>query len=277
MQKKYLALMALIHQVLNISTPASAREKDVIYGSISGGVSDVMDFPSTLNGHVFREPATSGNGSSGNNPVLQPNAATLVDTRRTWAVTGHFQSKTGFMLQGDAGYDFGLLRLDAEASYTESTLTSITLKSAQSGTFSTDFNGINPLDAQDICKFLDTLNCSINSQTPDNRLRFDDYKLRHLQVMLNGWMDLPTGSRIEPYVGGGLGIVALKMNHRYANGFAWQVGSGVAVHLTDAIALTGDIRYRTTGKISMGMEDNGTLRVRRMRLWSYGLGLRYSL
>ncbi len=79
-------------------------------------------------------------------------------------------------------------------------------------------------------------------------------------VMLNGWLDVPTGTVITPYVGGGVGGAHVSLDADYdvalAGGpndeydfkgsdfvFAYQLGGGIVIGNSDGIQLTLDYRY----------------------------------
>ncbi|WP_306261567.1 outer membrane protein [Pararhizobium sp. IMCC21322] len=79
-------------------------------------------------------------------------------------------------------------------------------------------------------------------------------------VMLNGWVDIPTGTVITPYFGGGIGGAHVSLDADYGpldSGFfseqydfndsdfvfAYQFGGGVAIGNPDGIQITLDYRY----------------------------------
>jgi opacity protein-like surface antigen len=91
-------------------------------------------------------------------------------------------------------------------------------------------------------------------------------QLKIQNLMANFWLDLPTGSALPPYIGGGLGTAFIKYNHaidyihsgvstarndsasRETN-FAWQLGAGVSYAVTDSLDLDLGYRYIDMGKV----------------------------
>ncbi len=76
-----------------------------------------------------------------------------------------------------------------------------------------------------------------------------------LAAMLNAYLDIETGTRITPYVGGGVGVARLHADDignvtsltdsNYE--IAWQAIGGVKFAVTDALALFVDYRFFDTG------------------------------
>jgi opacity protein-like surface antigen len=67
-------------------------------------------------------------------------------------------------------------------------------------------------------------------------------------LLANLWYDFDTGSGFTPYVGVGAGI-----GHA-DTGFAAQVGAGVAIEVTDNVAI--DVGYRLKGIFGLDFEDS---------------------
>lgn len=77
-------------------------------------------------------------------------------------------------------------------------------------------------------------------------------------AFLNVYYDIHTGTVVTPYIGGGVGYAHVKSKYTYRNDifddaadfkassgtFAWNVGAGVAVALTDHLSL--DVGYKFT-------------------------------
>ena len=95
--------------------------------------------------------------------------------------------------------------------------------------------------------------------------------------MVNGWFDVPTGTNVMPYVGGGLGAAAINLSGSDGTPsgprpifqlnynaspvlFAYQLGAGVAVGLNNGSAFTLDYRYFKTAdfNVSYGGDSSGT-------------------
>ena len=69
----------------------------------------------------------------------------------------------------------------------------------------------------------------------------------------NAWLDLNQGSRITPYIGGGAGIGwanlgAFQTNYSgydfSATGFAFQLGAGVRINVSDKVVIDAGYRYK---------------------------------
>ena len=77
-------------------------------------------------------------------------------------------------------------------------------------------------------------------------------------VMLNGYYDIDTGSKLTPYVGAGIGLAkteATLTGLGYSqsvddNTFAWQVGAGVGYNVTEKITVDAGYRYVDYGNFS---------------------------
>ena len=115
-------------------------------------------------------------------------------------------------------------------------------------------------------------------------------RLDHLTVMANAYWDVPTGTRLRPYIGGGLGTVHAVM-HKNARrltqlpqevidrlspearqilreqggnlhvddkdedrwGFAWQAAAGVGFDLTDSLAVRAGYRFVHVPSLDFGL------------------------
>lgn len=77
-------------------------------------------------------------------------------------------------------------------------------------------------------------------------------KIESQSLMINGYYDIDTGSKLTPYVGAGIGYAKIKgkvLEASYTsysedgNNFAWQVGAGVGYALNDKVSLDAGYRY----------------------------------
>lgn len=74
-------------------------------------------------------------------------------------------------------------------------------------------------------------------------------KIESQSLMINGYYDIDTGSKLTPYVGAGIGYAKIKgkvLEASYSedgNNFAWQVGAGVGYALNDKVSLDAGYRY----------------------------------
>ena len=79
-------------------------------------------------------------------------------------------------------------------------------------------------------------------------------------VMLNGYYDIDTGTKLTPYVGGGLGYAKVKgimtipaasyYESMDDNNFAWQLGAGVGYAVTENVTVDAGYRYADYGDFS---------------------------
>jgi opacity protein-like surface antigen len=81
----------------------------------------------------------------------------------------------------------------------------------------------------------------------------------------NLWIDIPTHSGFTPYVGGGAGVAWVDADTSFNGqplgygdgeaGFAFQLGAGVKLDITEEVAL--DVGYRYKGILDVDFEDAG--------------------
>ena len=84
-------------------------------------------------------------------------------------------------------------------------------------------------------------------------------------AMLNVYYDIDTGTKLTPYVGGGIGMARLKNKTRVTgttpagdldlgsseseNNFAWNIGAGVAYAVNDKVSVDAGYRYTDYGNV----------------------------
>lgn len=79
------------------------------------------------------------------------------------------------------------------------------------------------------------------------------YEIETQSVMANVYYDIETGTRVMPYIGGGMGFVRIKGTEKQVNlnketsmkdtHFAWQIGGGASLKVTQNLALDFGYRY----------------------------------
>jgi opacity protein-like surface antigen len=82
-------------------------------------------------------------------------------------------------------------------------------------------------------------------------------KVKSFATMANGYYDITAfGDTFTPYVGAGFGVAAIKYKSETATTskakgtqFAWQVGAGTLVKVTDAVDLKVGYRYMNLGGV----------------------------
>lgn len=197
-------------------------------------------------------------------------------TRTTTIITGnsdrdlHTSFKTGFVLGGNAGIEWGNgLRTELELAFRQHsskrrahlrthfhykfTSTATTLGGARGGDNS---QGGSTLYTEGGSTVFITTNYDRrhSGDVPAN------LRLRAWSLMANAWYDFDLGLPITPYVGGGLGMAMVKVSgdlghfegsdvvlgrlyERNDTVFAWQVGAGASLPISDSMKLFADYRY----------------------------------
>ncbi|MEI9993059.1 MAG: outer membrane beta-barrel protein [Rhizomicrobium sp.] len=154
--------------------------------------------------------------------------------------------KTGFVVGGNWGIDWGTFRTELEAAYHGNTSKSSarvrTLYQYAGHTHTgggATGPGWNPLT---------TLSQSTGNQ-PAN------IKLNAYSLMANVWYDFHDFGQsfgVTPYVGGGIGLAQIQIGGKLGGNnliekndyvFAWQLGAGASVPLSDDISFFADYRY----------------------------------
>ena len=170
---------------------------------------------------------------------------------------------------GAIGYDFGSVRTDIELDYARNKIKALNIQGLNGTTVS-----LTPSDIADFCEYAEVDNC----RGSGNTVEFDGGHVRQLSALANVWFDIPTGSIVSPYVGGGLGIAGFEIEGEGKARFAWQVGAGVAVELTPGVSLTGDYRFRSTNGTTFtdGEFPEYALRVGKIQTSTFSAGLRFT-
>lgn len=179
--------------------------------------------------------------------------------------TARLETKGAFAIDGTIGYDFGMVRADVEVAYSRHNIDSLTFLSLNGSTVA-----LTPADRADVCTYLEATTCGGSGNTfviPGSRVR-------QLSVMGNLWLDLPVGGRLTPYVGGGLGVSGFEVDGEGKGKFAWQLGAGLAVNLSQSLALTADFRHREVGKAEIAFDNVSGFRVEKLKTNSILAGLR---
>lgn len=161
----------------------------------------------------------------------------------THSTTYQFQSsqsidtsfKTGFVVGGNWGVDWGAFRTEIELAFRQN-------QSSSSGRVTTHYK-------------YGLVTTGVHTTSSTDHVVPLNLKLRAYSLMANAWYDfhdlgLPGG--ITPYVGGGIGGANVQLSGSIDGAklistndfvFAWQVGAGVSVPLTDSLKAFLDYRY----------------------------------
>lgn len=117
-----------------------------------------------------------------------------------------------------------------------------------------------------------------------------DGKITTISGLVNLYYDIPTGSRFEPYVGGGVGVSGARadnlsasypgttINYDISGGstvFVYQLRAGVAYQVSDNSAVSLGYRYFNVAKQSFDVEPLGELEVDGLGVHNIELGFRY--
>lgn len=251
----HIAKISAVAAVVTAMAPAAAHAG--VYASVNVGGASPADVSAVVyapSGAIFGEGAVV--------------AAAAVPAGSD-SIEGKFDLKPAMQVSGAIGYDFGLVRAEAEVAYSRHSVRALNV------TKLTGFGGstTNLQDgAGDACAYLGVATCP----TSGNSIAYSGQKIRQLAGMANVWIDLPIGGPIEPFVGGGIGVVGLENDGEARSAFAWQLGGGVAYKLAGGLALTADVRYRSVNEISFDFGGSEGLNFGRLKTTTYGVGLRYS-
>ncbi|OWK29898.1 outer membrane protein [Sphingomonas mucosissima] len=169
---------------------------------------------------------------------------------------------------GALGYDFGIVRADLRVDYARSKIRSLTVKSVNGSPLT-----LTPADGADICAYLEVDDCSVSGNT----ISADGSRARQLSALANLWVDIPTGSAITPYVGGGAGIGGYEVDGEGKARFAWQLGAGVSFDLSPSVALFGDYRFRQIQGATIAYDDfpDAGVIVGKVKTSTFNLGVRF--
>lgn len=225
--KKFISLHAVAWAAAIVATPAAAQDaadNRGVYVALHGGVASVNDVDITYldQGGTF--------GGTG--------------TTDTADFKAEFKNAFGF--GGAIGYDFGLIRADVEIDYARNRAKALTLKSINGSAVT-----LTDADRADVCAYLEADSCGGSGNT----FNYEGSRVRQLSALANLWVDVPTGSIVTPYVGGGLGVAGYEVDGEGKARFAWQLGAGVSVDVTPSVSLTADFRHRQTNGATITDED----------------------
>lgn len=178
---------------------------------------------------------------------------------------GTFDFNSAATIGGVLGYDFGMIRSDLEINYSRNKVKSFTINSINGQRVT-----LSAADRQDVCDYLEADSCGGSGNT----FNIDGSRMRQLSAFANLWVDLPVGSVVTPYLGGGLGMVGLEVDGEGQAKLGWQIGVGAAVNLNPATALTLDYRHREVGKIREEWDANSGYRLGKVKTDAILAGVR---
>lgn len=218
--RKYLLTCAAAATLVGATTSAADAAQG--YASIFGGVS------------LLQNAGLSGHSHTSYYSYLTSLSSQSVDT----------SFKTGFVVGGNFGVDWqNGIRTELELAMRQNASGShATLKTS----YSYIYSGYGPY--------------TISSSTGSVPAAFN---LRAYSLMANAWYDFDVDMPFTPYVGGGVGMALVqidgrlngfKLHERNDTVFAWQLGVGASIPLTDSIKGFIDYRYFAADDAALKLE-----------------------
>lgn len=234
-------IIAIALSALAIATPAMAQDADKTgaYGALHAGVN--MPSEQRFTFQDIEVDLGEGDFASFDSFAIDIDAKNAVEFGAT------------------LGYDFGMIRADVDVSYSRAKIKRVRFASA-----SIEGETVTAEDFEDAGIDVDEL-------AGDNDI---DGKVRRLSGMANVWVDIPVGQGIAPYVGGGLGVQGLEFGGEGKASFAWQLGAGVLVPLSESVAVSADYRYRQQKKFTLRDTDFGDVEFGKAKSSSIFVSLR---
>lgn len=238
---------ALVAGLMAPAGAALAQDADTgFYGSLNVGVATVGD----TNVTYYDAPGTFATGGTGTQDTIE--------TR--------YDLKSAAIFGGVIGYDFGTVRADVEISYSRNKLKALTLNSVNGAPVT-----LTATDRDDVCDFLEADTCGGTGNT----FTIPGSRLRQLSAMANVWVDVPVGGVVTPYAGGGIGISGFEVDGEGKAKFAWQLGAGAAIRVSESIELTADYRHREVSASNVAWDATSGFRVGKLKTDSFTAGLRF--
>lgn len=181
--------------------------------------------------------------------------------------TGRIDTDNALSFGGALGYDFGTIRSDLEIDYTRNKISAFTIDSVNGSAVT-----LSAADRAEICDYLEADTCGGSGNT----FVFDGSRVRQLSAMANLWLDLPIGSAITPYAGGGIGVSGFELDGEGTGKFAWQIGAGIAANVSGTTAITLDFRHRRVSDTTIEYDDASGFTVGDLKTNTFSAGLRFT-
>jgi opacity protein-like surface antigen len=254
---------------------ASATNAGQLYVSMFGGANWGSDL----------DQVTGGGGVVNSSRTVQVNHQQTAPHFHTLAFV--FTAVTNFTMSGaeaDTGFVFGAsvgreydniipgLRLELEASVRRNNFGLATLSggSTDSDTASSNFNpggnilypaGVTPLaplgnGGPGVAVAPGPGTYSFAANFTSNFTVADEGHVQTWALMANAWFDLGNSSTFTPYIGGGIGYAISKFDGGAVydgvdGNFAWQLGAGVNIAVSDETSLGIGYRYFDAGDVEL--------------------------
>ncbi len=181
------------------------------------------------------------------------------------SANGTIDTKNAIVFGGVVGYDLGTIRTDIEIDFARNKISALTINSVNGAPVT-----LTAADRQDICDYLEADSCGGSGNT----FNFDGSRVRQLSALANIWVDLPIGSTIVPYAGGGIGIGGFEVDGEGSGKFAWQLGAGIAANLSNTTAISLDFRHREIGSSTIDYDDMSGFRLGKLKTNAFTVGIR---
>jgi opacity protein-like surface antigen len=208
-----------------------------------------------------------------NNPTF-----TVTDTSTDDQLVTKLETKSAWAIAGETGYDFGDFRFGVEVKYQRNKVKGINFVSLNDTALTEDDMDelLTLLEDEEIAEFDEDVEVDGTTVRAANG---SIAKLRQLGVMANLTYDIPTGSAISPYIGGGLGAVGTHVKAFGDDGsirFAWQLMAGASVNVSPNFDITADYSYRQTsaGNLKFGDDEDLVYRLGKTKTSFFTVGAR---
>jgi opacity protein-like surface antigen len=194
---------------------------------------------------------------------------TFGGTGATDTLNTRVELDSAFNIGGAIGYDFGQVRADIEIDYNRNKVSALEVRGVNGSSVT-----LTPGDIQNICDYAEADDCSGSGNT----IEFDGGRVRQLSAIASLWYDIPTGSVVTPYLGGGVGVAGFEIEGEGKARFAWHLGAGVAVEVSPGVSLTADYRFRRVGGTTFTDDEypEYALEVGRIQTSTFSAGLRFT-
>jgi len=250
--------------IVSLSVATSSAEAAQPYASIFGGLSLLQS--QKMSGHNFTRTTTS------------------LTLQSDQSVDASF--KTGFVLGGNAGIEWGNgLRTEVELAFRQNNSKKhVRLRTHYSYGFLTATTTTTGEGATNT----HTFRTHVTADHQDNEVPAN-LRMRAWSLMANAWYDFDLGLPITPYVGGGIGMAMVKVSGKLGRTenadtttttgegttvvhthprtvnvinlyekndtvFAWQLGVGASMPITDSVKAFVDYRYFSANDAHLKLE-----------------------
>jgi len=151
--------------------------------------------------------------------------ATGTSGGNTATLDGEIEFDGGYVLGGAIGYMFDNFRIEGEISYQKNDADKVTIKSVKLNGVDQGISGSEPADG-DVGIFT---------------------------FLANGYYDFNNDSKFTPYLTAGIGMANVEIDPEDDTVFAYQIGAGVGIAMSETVTL--DCKYRYLGAADYEIGD----------------------